>query len=281
MLWSEPVFPTDEPAWLRGRVWETGKQFFYFRGDDADAMLLRGRIMIALLGVVLGGLVFWYARRLFGTLAGFLSLLLFVLCPTLLANGALITTDVPAGLFFLASLPALWWLLHEITPGSLIVTGLVLGGLFLTKYSAVIMVPVAGLLLALRLADGRPLPVYCWGRRTVTGRLHLMAAFAVAVLAIALIIAAMIWLSFGCRFAALNDAVPGRPLNWAGLYTDLDLEQSTTGQWNLQLRECASCRKPICSGLHIHCGHQTSANRFSTANTAIPASPRFFLTVSW
>ena len=61
LLWSRPAFPNDQPSWFRGHQWETARLFFYHSGNDPDAMLLQGRVMIALLGVVLGALVFWYA----------------------------------------------------------------------------------------------------------------------------------------------------------------------------------------------------------------------------
>ena len=296
LLWSEPNFPSQQASWYKGHVWDTGMIFFYSSQNNPDRMLLQGRIMMGLLSVVLGALVFCYARRLFGTLAGFLSLTLFVICPTLLANGPLITADTATSLFFLASLPALWWVLHEITPGSLIVGGLVLGGLFLSKYSAVIIVPVAGLLVLLRLADGRPLPVRCgpaqWtvlagglsGRLRhlvcialsilaafllherafrllqkdlprdadlhaisvlvyvfvfaagypvwcwLLGRLYFLAAFAAAAAVQTVIIAALIWVSFGCRYAILNDPVPGQDQlrqSWETVFAAFNFPETT------------------------------------------------------
>ena len=156
----------------------------------------------------------------------------------MLANGALITADLPTALFFLASLPAMWWVLHEITPGSLLVGGLVLGGLFLCKYSAAIIVPVAGLLVLLRLADGRELPVRWWSvRRTVTGWRNLLKVFAGAAVVQAVIIWALIWASFGCRYVVFNEPVAGpgqlRP-GWSAVYeqgpTVLDFQESTTAR---------------------------------------------------
>jgi hypothetical protein len=234
LIWSKPrpVFPEKLPEkrfWQASNVWATGKLFFYHKDNDADAMLLKGRTMIALLGVVLGGLIFWYARRLFGTLAGFLSLMLFAICPTLLANGALITADLMASSFFLASLPALWWVLHEVTPWSLVVCGFVLGGLFLSKYSAVIIVPVAGLLVLVRLANGQSLPVRWWVQKTVTGRLHLLAAFAAVVAVETVIIWVMIWVSFGCRYSAMNKPTPSDQLRpgWIEVLGVADFPQTT------------------------------------------------------
>ena len=68
-------FPaTDGVAWKNLKQWTVGDQFFYECGNDADEMLLGGRSMTARLGVVLGVIVYGWSRRLFGPLAGLLSL---------------------------------------------------------------------------------------------------------------------------------------------------------------------------------------------------------------
>ena len=56
----------------------------------------------------LGALVWWWSRRLFGPWGAMLSLLLYVLSPAILANGALMTSDTAAALFFLAATLG-WW----------------------------------------------------------------------------------------------------------------------------------------------------------------------------
>ena len=210
--------------------------------------------------------------------------MLFVICPTQLANGALVTADLPAGLLFLASLPAIWWVLHEITPGSLIVCGLVLAGLFLTKYSAVIIVPVAGLLVLLRLTDARPLSIRCWGTWTVMGRGHLLAVIGAAVLVQAVIIWAMIWLSFGCRFEALNEPVPGRDHlrpGWEKFLGRFDFPR-TTGQLIRWTRRPASAAGSIPVLVRLHAGHvDRNGNPSSTAPTARPVLCRSSRTASW
>ncbi len=74
-----------------------------------------GRAMCALLAVALGGLVWWSSRRIFGPLGGLVSLLLFVLDPTVLANGPLMTSDTACALFFPASSLGVWGVLRRIS----------------------------------------------------------------------------------------------------------------------------------------------------------------------
>jgi hypothetical protein len=217
LLVSQPHFPDQEgAAWQKSNVWKIGNQFFYKENNDADWLLLQGRAMICLLGVVLGLGVFCYGRSLFGWPAGLLSLMLFVFCPTMLAHGALITSDMAAALFFLGSLATTWWVMHELTPWSLLLSSLFLGGLFLAKFSAVIILPVLVILLGIRVADGRPLRVSFWRQETLTGRGQLLGALPGVVLVQAVVVWAMIWGSFGWRYSVFADNSEGElfPLGW-------------------------------------------------------------------
>jgi len=109
----------DDPAWRELRQWVVSDQFIYELGNDADGMLLRGRVMTALLGVSLALLVYGWSKRLFGPRGGLLSLTLFAFSPAMLTHGFLITSDMASALFFTAAVGALWKLLHRVSPATL------------------------------------------------------------------------------------------------------------------------------------------------------------------
>jgi hypothetical protein len=145
-------FPSTEgEAWQMSDEWGLGYQWFFQMGNDAAGMTARGRAVSGLLAVALGALVWLWSRRLFGPLGGMLSLLLFGLSPTILANGALMTSDTASALFFLASTGSLWLMLHRLPVGRVLLSAVVMGGLFVSKMSAPLIVPVALTLLAARL----------------------------------------------------------------------------------------------------------------------------------
>src|SRR5476651_1112838 len=88
-------FPSvQSEAWRTSDEWVVSDQFFHRTGNDEITMLWRGRIASGLLAMALGALVWGTARRLFGPAGGMLALLLYVLNPTILANGALMTSDL-------------------------------------------------------------------------------------------------------------------------------------------------------------------------------------------
>ncbi|MCX6952272.1 MAG: glycosyltransferase family 39 protein, partial [Verrucomicrobia bacterium] len=186
-------------------------------GNDTNAMLAWGRAWSGLIAVTLGLLVWRWSRQIFGPEGGMLSLLLYVLSPTVLANGALINADMASALGFLASVWCLWRVLQHVTVGRVLLSALVVGALFATKMSAVLILPVALILVVARLIDRRPLPV--GPSRQVTPRLGRTAVFAaVAALHLALAVA-VIWGLYGFRYSAFRaDRPAGRfnyPWEWA------------------------------------------------------------------
>ena len=157
-------FPsTDSELWRSSAQWALARAFFFGEGNDFASMLRRGRALAAAIGAGIALLVYAWSRRLFGREAGILSLVLAVFSPNLLAHGPLMTSDATLALSLCAALACLWAALHRVTPCTALGSGLVCGLLFVSKFSAVVFAPMALILLALRIADGRALRVRCWG----------------------------------------------------------------------------------------------------------------------
>lgn len=208
---SRPSFPSlQQEAWRSSNFWLVSEQFFFDSGNDADAMLRRSRMMVAAVGGLAGLLVFAWSTFLFGRPGGWVSLTLFIFSPTMLAHGALTTSDMIATAFFLAATWCLWTVLHTLTPRTIVSSVLATGGLFLAKYSAVIMVPVALSMLAVRMFSSRPLAIRGAGRhasvpRSANRNAILGAIAIVHVLAVPVVI----WASYSFRYTAFAAAVTG------------------------------------------------------------------------
>ena len=200
----------DQKAWYGSDIYALGKQFFYRMGNDPDAMLMQSRIMVILLSVALGGLVFWWSRRLFGVVGGLVSLALYTFSPTVLAHGRLVTTDMVVSLFFLLSVTAVWQVLHRLTWLSLLGCSGALAGLFLSKMSAVLILPMAAVLVVVRLIRGGPRSVRLGKAREVSGRWKLAAVSLGAGAVCLAVVWFALWAAFGFRYEAMIDAEPGR-----------------------------------------------------------------------
>jgi 4-amino-4-deoxy-L-arabinose transferase-like glycosyltransferase len=208
-------FPSrDQDAWRQFDVYAMGYHFFYGVGNDVQAMLLRARAAMAVLGAALGLVVYGWSRRLFGSGGGIVSVALFAFCPTLLAIGPLVTSDTPVALFFAASAWAVWELLQAVSARTVVVASLALAGICLAKPSALLMGPIALLLIALRVADGRPLPL--GGGREVRSRLGQLAVLAATMALVSAIVLLIVWAFYGFRYSlfATDDHTP---LDWDGM----------------------------------------------------------------
>jgi hypothetical protein len=205
-------FPsTSQPAWWHSELWEIGNQFFFARGNDVRAMVARGRSMVALLGAGLGVLVYCWSRRLFGARGALVSVILYSFCPTVLAHGVLATADMCVSFFFIASLWSVWASWHRLSIGSLLLSGLALGGVFLSKMSAFSVLPAGIVLLLVRLASNRSLELaWPFGQRIIRGRLARLGTLLAVTCVQGAIVSALIWAAFGFRFQAFRHAEPGR-----------------------------------------------------------------------
>jgi 4-amino-4-deoxy-L-arabinose transferase-like glycosyltransferase len=211
LLHEHLKFPTlDQDTWRISDVWTMGFQWFYDSGNDVTAMLREGRRMIALFGVLTGALVFLWARRLHGDGAALLAVGLFAFCPTMLANGALITSDMTATCMFVAAITAFWAMAHRLTPCRVLLFGLVLGLLCVAKFSAPLIAPMCALLFVVRLAGSDRLDAGWPFGAVIAGRGRMAWALVASTLLACALALVVIWASYGFRYAMLNHFEPNR-----------------------------------------------------------------------
>lgn len=216
-------FPTlDQAAWRISDEWELGFRWFYDSGNDVEAILRDGRRMIALLGVFAGCLVFYWGRRLFGDAGGVVATLLFTFSPSMLAHGALCTSDMAATLCFLLAVTAYWWVASRLSAVRLAGLGAATGLLCVSKFSAPLVLAMFALMAAVRVWDARDLPTGWPLRGPVVGRTRILLALMAATLAALLVAVLVIWASYGFRYAMFrnSDASRSRPIvGWETLET--------------------------------------------------------------
>lgn len=152
-LWSKITnaqinFPYNIASWkddINGQ-WDFGFKFMYESNNDADGMLLAGRLPMFLILLLLGIYIFKWAKELFGNQAALLALFLYSLSPTFIAHGRLVTTDVAAAAaIFIALYYFVRWLKLP-TAENLIVAGIVFGVALCAKFSVFLLIPLFGFL---------------------------------------------------------------------------------------------------------------------------------------
>jgi len=188
MVGSDIKFATNSPYWLAGDEYPFAHQFLY-RDNDADRLLFQARFMIALLGVLLGVLLFSWARELFGFWSALIVLGLYCTEPNLLAHSGLVTTDLGATCFIFGAVYFAWRIAREFGTGNLIGLTVFFVLAQISKYSALLLGPVLLTLLLVRALGAGP-----WEWRI--GRPKLLTAWRPKVFLALLTIGVLLTLSY-------------------------------------------------------------------------------------
>lgn len=122
------------------------------RGDDfiaaeTDRVLFWSRSPLALLAGLLAVAMYVWGCRLVGRPAALAALFLFAFSPALIAHSSLVTTDVGFAAFTTLFFFALWSYIRSPSPWRLVCSGLALGAVLSTKFSALLIPPIGALLL--------------------------------------------------------------------------------------------------------------------------------------
>jgi hypothetical protein len=173
--------------------------------NDADELLFWGRLPILLLGLALAVLVFSWSRELFGFAGGVLSLALFCFDPNFIAHSGLVTTDAGETLFMFGAIYFLWRICRRLEAASLVLFLLFFALAFVTKFSAVLLLPIFWLTVPGRMISPEPLPVGAAGKVKLASPASKMALFA-GLFGLALLTTyATIWASYSFRYSAAQN----------------------------------------------------------------------------
>ena len=164
-----PLLPLPLHSQFYGQRWEAAQKYsyelstnttnqyawihqFYFVDNDAyrEKILSLSRIPMVLLGVLLGFIIYLFARDLYGSKAALLSLTLYAFSPNFLAHTRYVTTDVGVACF---SLLAIWRFYHYVKNPTLkeqLFTGAGLGLALASKFTAVYLLPIMGAVVFLQ-----------------------------------------------------------------------------------------------------------------------------------
>ncbi|QDU26352.1 hypothetical protein ETAA8_14300 [Anatilimnocola aggregata] len=195
----------DHAGWKTADVWTLGDAFLFRLGNDARQIIFLGRCFAALWGVGICLIVYCWSRSLFGDAGGLLSLVSCAWCPTLLANAPLMTSDACLTFFLTWCVWLVWQLLHEVTRTRVALASLAIGGLFLAKLSAVLILPIAAILVVARCFQAMPLAVGTGPNQRLLTKFADKAKAIAGVTGVCTLVAfVVVWIAYGARYDAFN-----------------------------------------------------------------------------
>jgi hypothetical protein len=194
LLHMQLKMPPNQGRQNQTEAFLDGKEFVF--GNGGDRVLFPARMMCAGFALALGLLIYFAAEEMFGFVAGLFALALFVFDPNVLANGAMVTTDVGAACCFMAAMYSFYRYCRK--PGwvRLVVAGIALGVALSAKYTGIFLAPMLLLIAVLEGVLARDCRVL-WRRLGALAAMGLMAWV-------------VVWSFYGFRYKA---APEGKELN--------------------------------------------------------------------
>ena len=206
--------PVDRPSWQRGFRNAFAVEFLFgepvaTRRVPLARFVFLGRLPVMWATVCLAALVARWADDLYGPWGSVLALALCAFDPNLIAHGRLATTDLGIALFTLASLYTFWRFARTPTWPWLVLAGGTLGMAQGIKFSALLLLPLLGLLGLIEALH--PHSRLVWPER-LAGKglprwLSSLIALAGALIVLLVMAGLTLWVIYGFQV--------GRPEGWA------------------------------------------------------------------
>ncbi|MBN1622567.1 MAG: glycosyltransferase family 39 protein [Endomicrobiales bacterium] len=155
LIFMRPIFPINHPYW--NEVWKYqypfSDLFMYKNKTDPEKALNSGRRMILVFSLFLGLFIYFWSKELFGIKQAVLALFLWAFSSLFIAHGTLVTTDMALTLFYFTTMYFTWKWWKQIKPGKptglkpVIFLGISMGLLLASKYSAIVIFGVIGIIV--------------------------------------------------------------------------------------------------------------------------------------
>lgn len=172
LMLPEIRLPTDHPSWNQPEGWYAfADQLLWVYNHDVTRMVFLARLPIVFLTLGLALTGYHLARLIWGRKAGPVAFLFLLFDPNVLAHGRYTTTDIGGTTFVLLATLLLWraWQAEKWRWGLVMAAGLGLGLAFGSKLSALVFVPIWGVMALLSIGKGTQIDAdrrrWGWARR--------------------------------------------------------------------------------------------------------------------
>lgn len=140
LLLLKPTLTLDD-SWTNKNMIEFTKKFFFEDNKNPKQMLFYSRMPMILITILLGIIMYFWTKKMFGTTAALITLALYTFEPNILAHGILTTTDMGFTFFAILALCGYWKFFNSPTNKNLFLASITMGLAQLTKYTAIFLWP--------------------------------------------------------------------------------------------------------------------------------------------
>jgi hypothetical protein len=168
-------------------------------------------IMIGL-AVLLGLVVFLWARHAYGTAAALVALGLYCLDPNIIAHSSLIHTDLPFALCFFAGTYCFWRTSNRVTWMNLLLTVLFFALSAITKFSFIVIFPMWTVLGLINTLSARPQESQITSPELLLQPRRKLVVLALVLAASTVAAYVAIWSAYGFRFDAVANQQGKMPI---------------------------------------------------------------------
>ena len=190
---------------------------FFFEQNDCDQLLRWPRLIITLLGVLLGVILFLWMRELYGFWPATAGLALYACEPNILCNAGVVTQDLGLVCFFFGTIWFLCRTLRCLTPGNAAGLAVFFAIAQVSKFSAMLLGPILLLLLAIRIVGSQPWPFRWNGHGELWTRRSKIAASAGLIFVVGVVFVLVVWMTYGFHYTTGPDVYGGSTI---ALYED-------------------------------------------------------------
>ena len=117
--------------------------------DQNDNLLPYARMTSVILGVLLGILIYLFAKKLYGINAALFALFLYTLSPNILAHSRLATLDIGITFFFFLSVICFYMLLEKQNLKWFFIAAITFGLAQIAKFPAILLIPIFIILITI------------------------------------------------------------------------------------------------------------------------------------
>jgi len=199
-----------------------GEELLRINADKLPEMVFLGRIPFVFIAIILGILVFRWAKELYGVHSGLLALFLYSLNPVILSQSYSNLTDLPVAFFIFLNLYFLWKFFLNQKKLYLILTGITFGLAVASKMSGLYLIPIYLLIGAALILTNQPIPNFNLIRKFAGKKEFLQRSFRYAsIIAVIFLIGGLMLLPiYQFQFTTLEKAAPARHTTFINEYAE-------------------------------------------------------------